>query len=233
MAELVTEVINQFFRLRECDDATFKMGRQCLYASIGRCTAPCEGNGVAEAYTEEVDRVRDFLLGRDHSILDLLEMRMQAAAAEMAYEQAAEYRDWRQRLEQMLGKQQEVAASVLNHNAVLIQPDKKDGQVQLFLIRFGRHMETVTIAQPPGVDDVARLRERLVVHFDPSLERPARYFKQEVDEVRLLAHWMYLHRDSTRPVHWTPDCNPDGFLEAVLGQLSMDAHTMAGEGEEA
>ncbi len=216
-AELVADVINEMFLLRECDDDTFKLRRRCLYADIGRCTAPCEGGEAAAAYPDEVQRVRDFLTGRDRSVLDVLEARMHAAAAEMQYEQAAEYRDWFQKLERMLGKQQKVAAPVLDHNAVLVQPGV--GGIHLFLVRFGRHAETVILSQPPQDDEVAHLRDRLVLHFDPAQERPARYFKQEVDEVRLLAHWLYLHRDSTLPVRWTPNRDVDDFLEEILRQV--------------
>ena len=220
-AELVADVINQLFMLRECDDDTFKMGRHCLYAEIGRCAAPCVDSEATAAYPAEVERVRNFLTGHDRSVLDLLEARMQAAAAALEYEQAAEYRDWLQRLERMLTKQQKVAAPVLNHNAVLVQPGLEDGAVQLFLIRFGRHAETVTLSQPPPPDEVARLRDRLAHHFDAARERPARYFKKEVDEVRLLAHWMYLHRDSTLPVRWTPDCDLDAFLAEIMQQVEQ------------
>ena len=218
-AELVADVINQLFLLRECDDDTFKMGRRCLYADIGRCAAPCVDSAATAAYPDEVERVRNFLTGHDRSVLDLLETRMQAAAAALDYEQAAEYRDWCQRLERMLTRQQEVAAPVLDHNAVLVQPGVEDGAVQLFLVRFGRHAETVTLSQPPPPDEVDRLRRRLAHHFDAARERPARYFKKEVDEVRLLAHWMYLHRDSTLPVRWTPSRDLDEFLDEILQQI--------------
>ncbi len=40
-----------------------------------------------------------------------------------------------------------------------------------------------------------------------------------MDEVRLLAHWMYLHRESTLPVRWTPNRDIDDFLEEILRQV--------------
>ena len=218
-AELVADIINRLFLLRECDDDIFSLRRRCLYHDIGRCTAPCEGGEAAAAYADEVQRVRDFLTGRDRSVLEILEAKMQAASAAMDYEQAAEYRDWLQKLERMLGKQQKVAAPVLDHNAVLVQPGVGEGAIHLFLVRFGRHVETVTLSQPPKDDEVAHLRGRLVRHFDPAQQRPARYFKQEVDEVRLLAHWLYLHRDSTLPVRWSPDRAVDDFLDEILRQI--------------
>ncbi|MFQ5571285.1 MAG: DEDD exonuclease domain-containing protein [Rhodothermales bacterium] len=219
-ADVVAGVINQMFLLRECDDDTFKQGRRCLYAAIGRCTAPCEGGEVAAAYSHEVQRVRDFLTGQDRSVLEVLEARMREAATAMKYELAGEYRDWLQRLEHLLDKQQRVASPVLDHNAVLVQPGREPGTSQLFLVRFGRHAETCIVAQPPKDDEIAHLRERLAYHFNPDQERPARYLKREVEEVRLLAHWMYVRRNSTQPVRWQPGHDLDAFLEAVLHQVA-------------
>ncbi len=218
-AELVAEIVNQFFLLRECDDDTYRLGRRCLYAAIGRCTAPCVGGEAHAAYPAEVQRVRAFLTGRDRAVLDVLAVRMQEAAAEMHYEQAATYRDWLRRLERLMDTQQAVAAPVLDHNAVLVLPGGDGCAAQCFLVRFGRLAETVALAQPPAPEDVAHLRTRLAHHFDPARERPARYLKQEVDEVRLLAHWMYVHRRSARPVRWHPGRTLDDFVDEVLQKV--------------
>ncbi len=219
-AELVAEVINQLFLLRECDDDTYRLGRRCLYAAIGRCTAPCADEPARAAYPAEVQRVRAFLTGRDRAVLGVLEARMKQAAAEMDYEQAATYRDWLRRLERLLDGQQAVAAPVLEHNAVLVLPAPDADAAQCFLVRFGRHVETLTLAQPLTPDAVERLRAGLARHFDPGLERPARYLKKEVDEVRLLAHWMYVHRESARSVRWHPDRPLEDVLDEILRQVA-------------
>lgn len=213
-AELVREVINRLFQLRECDDDTYQQGRRCVYADMDRCTAPCV-EGTNGAYEAEVERVRDFLTGQDRSVLEVLEARMQQFAATMRYEEAATYRDWLQRLDRLTRRQEAVAAPVLDHNAVLVQPGIQAGTVQLFLVRFGRLVETVVIAVPPTENDMKRLRDRLAHHFDPQQERPVRYQKREVDEVRVLAHWLYVHRDTARPVRWQPDQDIGTFVLAV------------------
>ncbi|HMB90802.1 MAG TPA: UvrB/UvrC motif-containing protein, partial [Rhodothermales bacterium] len=215
-AELVVDVINQFFLLRECDDDTFRLGRRCLYGGIGRCTAPCVDEEAALTYDAEVERVRAFLTGQDRSVLDEIEARMKAAAAEMDFEQAAEYRDWLRRLGRMSAKQEAIAAPVLEHNAVLVLPGVLPETRQGYLVRFGRHVDTVTLSEPPTPEEVAQLRERLAVHFDPDQPRPERYFKKEVEEIRLLAHWLYVHRDSALSVHWNVEKPLDAFLEAIL-----------------
>ena len=220
-AELVVDVINRLYRLRECDDDTYRLGRRCLYASFDRCTAPCEGNGALDAYPEEVERVRAFLMGKDRSVLEQLDARMREAAAEMRYEEAGEYRDWLKRLERMLDKQQQVAAPVLEHHAVVVQPGAQAGTTQCYLIRFGRLVDTVTLEEPLANGQIDLLRERLTTHFGDDVERPVRYLKREVDEVRLLAHWMYVHREETFSVHWRPGQPVEGLLGDVLDQIEI------------
>lgn len=220
-AELVVELINRFYRLRECDDDTFAYGRRCMYAGIGRCPAPCEAAAaeaaaVAEGYAAEVQRVRDFLSGRDRSVLERLAAAMRTASARMEFEQAATYRDWYRKLERMLDRQQRVAASVLEHNAVLLLPGVEAGTVQGLLVRYGRHVGTVGLPAVPAPADAERLRAALAAHFRPDLPRPERYLKQEVDEIRILAHWMYVHRDSTTRVAWNPSEPIDDLLHRVL-----------------
>lgn len=218
-AELVVELVNRFFRLRECDDDTFARGRRCLYASFGRCDGPCADADAAAAYDAEVQRVRDFLMGRDRGILDRLDQAMREASAEMRYEEAREYRDWMQQLGRLLDKQQFLAAPVYDQNAVVVQPHADGGAAHLFLIRFGRHVETVHLPADADAAAVADLRERLAAQFDAAQPRPERYFKQEIDEVRVLAHWLYVHREEVRQVPWQAGTPTDDLLAAVLAEV--------------
>jgi len=218
-ATLAMELINRHFGLRECDDATFERGNRCLYAEMGRCTAPCEGGSGAEAYTAEVARLRAFLTGQDRSVLERLESDMAAASASLDFEKAAVYRDELEALTQMLDKQWFIASSVLDHHTVLIMSGLEPGTTQLFFVRFGRHVDTLTIDHPLDNAVASRLRASVAVHFDPDLPRPERYLKQEVDEIRVLAHWLYVHRKSARQVAWDPSMDLDSYCDKILARV--------------
>ena len=219
-AELVLEVVNELFLLRECDDDVYALGRRCLYHDLGRCLAPCADDVEYEA---EVERVRAFLTGRDRAVLDVLEARMQEAAAALDFEQAAEYRDRLRRLERLLNRQQTVAAPVLDHNVVLVQPGQTPETAQLFLVRFGRLAQTLVVSNPPADGDRQRLADALARHFDAGQERPPRYLKQEVDEIRLLAHYLVTHRDEARSIRWTPAVPLDTLADDVLAAVADTA----------
>ncbi len=218
-AEQLVEIINRFFLLRECDDDTFSRSSQCVYESLDRCAAPCHGGDGAASYGDEVQRVRDFLTGRDRSVLARLEEEMKAASARLDFEEAARFRNWVQGLDVLFGKQRGVAASVLEHNAVLVLPGAGENMAQIFIVRFGRLVETLTLARNPSDDEIRGLRGSLLSHFDAGGAYPERYLKQEVEEVRLLAHWMYVYRDEAQQILWSPAVPFDAFFERVLRGL--------------
>jgi DNA polymerase-3 subunit epsilon len=196
----VVDLINTVFRLRECDDATLSRGHSCIYAGMNRCLAPCVSPHVG--YAEEVQRVRNFLMGRDDSIFNALEERMKRSAADLEFEQASAYRDWIQMLERMLGQQREVAAPVLDNNAVIIEPSAASEGAQLFFVRFGRYVFNMSLSAKPSREESDRLSEALRTFYNPLQLRPVRYHRQEAEEITILLNWLYARRDVVSIVRW-------------------------------
>lgn len=218
-AEFLVELIARFFRLRECSDERLHLGQRCLYADIDRCTAPCETED-AEAYAEAVERVRAFLVGQDHSIMDELEARMRQAARQLEYEKAAEYRDWQEQLKRVLARQEAVAAPVLEHNAALALPHPDREEAHVVLVRFGRSAETITLPIPLDEADCELLAERVRTHYSGDQVRPDAFTKRDMDEIRLLSHWMYVHRDEITSVSWDRSMSPAAFTERIADCLA-------------
>ena len=147
--EMILDLINRFFLLRECDDATFKRKSTCLYEDLKRCKAPCERAESTDWYDNEVARVKKFLSGEDGEVvLQRLQEAMKAASLEMDYELAALYRDQYELVSMLLEKQKCIAAPVLEHNAIVIDRSIKDGHCRLLFVRHGRLVETLKCAAP-------------------------------------------------------------------------------------
>ena len=213
-AEMVVDVAGRFFQLRECDDERLHLGQRCLYADMDRCTVPCE-NDDAEAYAEEVDRVRAFLTGQDRSVLHLLRERMQDAAEDRDFEKAAEFRDTVEPLERILDKQQVVAAPVRHHDAALVHRKESDEPADVLFVRFGRFVEAVSCRVPPTTEQRRRLVDRCDTHFDPGADPPSDFSKRTTHEIRLLSHWTYAHRDELTLVRWHPGRDAEAMVDAI------------------
>jgi len=222
-AEEVVELVDRVFALRECDPNTWRAAsaakRPCLYADIERCAAPCTG-AVDAAYAAEVERVRRFLTGQDPGVLEAVEAKMREAAAAREFEQAGWYRDQLERLRRMLARQRPFAAAVHDQHLVLVEPGLRAGEVQLFVLRFGRLVETRSFPTEPAEEDVAALRERLAAHFDPALAPPPFFERAEVDEIHILAHWVRFNAERTEVVPWTPERSADDLLADVLARVA-------------
>ncbi|MFB6247187.1 MAG: DEDD exonuclease domain-containing protein [Salinibacter sp.] len=225
-AEMVVDLASRFFRLRECDDERLHLGQRCLYADMDRCTVPCETED-AEAYAEAVERVRRFLTGRDRSVLDRLRERMERASEDLDFEKAAEIRDTLEQLEKILDKQRVAAAPVRRHNAALLHRGDDADTVDVLLVRFGRFVASVSCACPPSAEGRARLREQVRTHFDPDAEPPSDFTKRAADEIRLLSHWTYAHRDDLSVVRWRPGQAPDEMEDRICEQFRARASSPA------
>jgi DNA polymerase III subunit epsilon len=213
-AEEIVSLINMAFQLRKCDDATFERGVACLYASMGQCGAPCEGGEAAAVYAGEVERVRTFLRGVDVSALERMQGEMREAAARLDFETAARLRDGIRRVEDLLGRQRCVATPVLEHDAVIVQP-ATGGRADLFVIRYGRLVNTLTVERPLPEEGRAELLQTLTPMFDGQDGPPVRYFKEQADEIRILAQWMYANRESTSQVVRRPGEAIGSLLERL------------------
>src|ERR1044071_4653720 len=89
------DVLNRVFKFRPCEGP--KPGRHsgipCLDYHIDRCHAPCVGYISKEDYAAVIEGVIEFLSGDVKPIQRELERRMQSAAAEERFEDAARYRN--------------------------------------------------------------------------------------------------------------------------------------------
>jgi len=88
-AEVVLDIIDKTFSLRECNDKEFRKGKKCFLADIERCTAPCTKADDPD-YFDELEKVYEFLSGGNQSALNRMLNKMKDFAAKEKYEKAAE-----------------------------------------------------------------------------------------------------------------------------------------------
>ncbi len=98
--------LQKLFLIRQCADNYFRnRSRPCLQYQIKRCTAPCVGYIDETTYKADIDAAILFLEGKNRNVIDTLVARMERAAGELEYEQAARFRDQISRLKEVEAEQ--------------------------------------------------------------------------------------------------------------------------------
>jgi len=135
------QLLQRVFRLRTCEDSVLEnRSRPCLLYQIRRCTAPCTGLIGAEQYAQDVHNAELFLEGREDDVIRTLTGKMEAAAAERHYEEAALYRDQVRALSRVQARQYVESERGVDADVVACVLEGGIACVNLVMIRAGRHV---------------------------------------------------------------------------------------------
>jgi len=99
----MSDIIAEVFPLRTCNldlSKDVKGRRECLKYHLNKCTAPCTNRISSEDYKKDVDKVIDFLSGKDTVVKRVLKDKMLNFSESEQFEKATEMRDKLQMLEQ-------------------------------------------------------------------------------------------------------------------------------------
>jgi excinuclease ABC subunit C len=134
-------LLQKMFRLRTCENPVFNnRTRPCLLYQIKRCSAPCVGLIDPVRYAQDLQMATLFLQGRQQDVIGSLSAAMDQAAAKLAFEQAAVYRDQIQSLRQVQEKQYVESGKDGDVDIVAAVDDRGVSCVNLAMVRGGRHL---------------------------------------------------------------------------------------------
>ena len=134
-------LLQRMFRLRTCENSVFSnRSRPCLLYQIKRCSGPCVDLITPEAYAQDIQMASMFLQGRQQEIIDRLSEAMDEAAQNLAFEQAAVYRDQIQSLRRVQDRQ--YVESTRGEDVDVVVAVEEGGMlcVNLAMVRGGRHL---------------------------------------------------------------------------------------------
>ena len=131
--------LQKLFLIRQCQDSYFKnRTRPCLQYQIKRCTAPCVGYIEEATYRADIDAAVLFLEGKNRSVIDGMVERMETAATEQDYEQAARFRDQITKLKQVEAEQIISKTSTRDLDVIAVASESGVHCVTLLFIRGGK-----------------------------------------------------------------------------------------------
>ncbi|KAB2771083.1 excinuclease ABC subunit UvrC [Brucella anthropi] len=132
--------LQRAFLLRTCTDSVFETRtRPCLLFQIKRCSGPCTHEISDEDYAELVNEAKAFLSGKSQSVKDHLATAMQAASADLDFEQAAVYRDRLAALSHVQSHQGINPQTVEEADVFAIHQEGGMTCIQVFFFRTGQN----------------------------------------------------------------------------------------------
>ncbi len=133
--------LQKIFRIRNCRDSFFEhRSRPCLQHQIGRCSAPCVNLISRDAYARDVAAAVKVLEGRDSEVNADLVREMDAAAAALEFERAAQVRDQLAALKSVQAQQIVAAEGERDVDIVVLVGEPGEYAITLMLIRGGRSL---------------------------------------------------------------------------------------------
>jgi len=135
------ELLNKLFKLRTCNRILPRdcgLDRPCLNYHIGQCMAPCQGCISQEEYRRNVDKALEFLNGNYGLILDDLQKKMEEAAENLEFEEAARYRDLFNSVRAVSQKQKITDSDCEDKDIIALDKDGDEAVVQVFFVRGGK-----------------------------------------------------------------------------------------------
>ncbi len=141
-AAAIRETLKEIYRIFPLRHSSMercrKRGRPCLFHQIGQCSAPCHGKITQSDYRKLVDGVIQLLEGRESEVILRLQQRMEQAAEDMRFEEAARLRDQISSIKRSIEKQKVTDYGGGNQDVIGLHQDGGEVEVTLLFVRQGR-----------------------------------------------------------------------------------------------
>ena len=134
----VLNLMQVALHLRTC--RSMKVARPCLQYHLGHCDAPCMNYISKDDYRRQAELAVDALEGRNRRLVNDLRNKMEEAAAGLAFEKAAMYRDQLEALAAVKEQQDIVTTGAGDSDIIGFAVEAGQTCVQIYMIRSGKLM---------------------------------------------------------------------------------------------
>lgn len=159
MMHTIMDTIRELFPLRTCNLAltpeNIRKGkfRVCLEYQIGNCMGPCEGYESEEEYENKLEDIRDILSGKISGVIRRIRAQMDAAVAELNFEQAHRLKYKLDLLRNYQSKSTVVSSSISNLDVFNIASEGNYAFVNFLKVMNGVIIQTQTMEIKKRLDE--------------------------------------------------------------------------------
>jgi excinuclease UvrABC nuclease subunit len=197
-AQTFADSVLDFFKVRRCQ---IKIRRDpdfpgCLYSEMKMCLGPCFGGCTKEDYDVEVNRLVEFLQTGGGSLRSAYEREREKASDDLDFERAAAVHKKLEKLEDALRAGPEIARSVRDLNAVILQRMGEEQTIGMFGLRGGRLAEPFALrlgdtSQPRSAEETVRDYLESVMNAAPPAGNVRQLSTELGEHLRLVSRWFY------------------------------------------
>jgi len=178
-ASQTKNLLDKLYPLRKCKNIPKKV---CLYYHLGQCVAPCEFKVDSTQYKDMIEEIQRFLGGGHREIKQQLEQKMLAAAEQLDFEGAKEYRDQIQAIEALMVKQNVTFTDSTDRDIIGYHTDKGWMCVQIFHVRQGKWIERNVSMFPFYGEEVDDFLSYVTQFYLENHLKPKEVHLPEIDE---------------------------------------------------
>ena len=186
-----------FFKMRRCvddlhPDPAFP---GCVYSEMKMCLAPCFKGCTDSEYESEVSRVRNYFDTGGNSLVRELELRREAASADLAFEDAALIHAQMEKLKPIVSPLPEIVHRLDLLSALMIQPSHIAGAVAFFVIKAGQIVGPGTFKIQAAEFAKSQSMESRVQEALGSVQSPeGKSALETMEHMAMLKRWYYRTR---------------------------------------
>ncbi|HEX2789867.1 MAG TPA: excinuclease ABC subunit UvrC [Steroidobacteraceae bacterium] len=170
----VLQHLQKVFKIRNCRDSFFaNRSRPCLQHQIGRCSAPCVGLIGREEYAHDLEGAIGVLEGRNAEVIGELQRRMEAAAGQLKFEDAARLRDQLRELQEIRSQQIANAQRRADTDVIAIVGEPGQYAICVLPVREGQNLGSASHFPGSALSDPAdTLADFLLLYYSQEAAPP-------------------------------------------------------------
>ncbi len=201
-AKAAIEMAQKIYHIRTCSRVLPRdegKVRPCLNYHIKQCGAPCQGFVSKETYRENFNKALKLLEGDYKEVISVLQEKMETAAQQMEFEDAANYRDLIENVKKVEIRQKITDFGGVDRDIIAVASTASEAVVQVFFVREGKligrdHFHMNGIDRDSGEE----LIQSFVKQFyagTPFIPREV-MVEYEIQEKELIEEWLTGRRGS-------------------------------------
>ena len=192
----ILKFVKENYRIRLCKTL---LKKECLYAHLNMCLAPCTNNNIKEEYENEIKSIIELLSGNTKNLLNVLNDKMMEASNNEDFEKAIIYRDKINSINEINEKQKIENRNDNNIDILGIYRNNNIAVIQIFEMRDGNIIDRNTNILNIDINDSDSeiLESFIKQYYNQTYFLPSEiWLPSDIDEYSLLNEW--LNRDAKK-----------------------------------